>query len=44
MGSGSTGIASKLLNRKFIGIEKEEEYIEIASKRIEIVNNQQKLI
>jgi len=44
MGSGSTGNAAKLLNRKFIGIEKEEEYIEIASKRIEIVNNQQKLI
>lgn len=35
MGSGSTGVACVNLNRKFIGIEKEEKYFEIASKRIE---------
>lgn len=35
MGSGSTGIAAKNLNFKFIGIEKEKEYVEIAEKRIE---------
>lgn len=35
MGSGSTGVASKNLNRKFIGIEKEKKYFEIAKTRIE---------
>lgn len=35
MGSGSTGIASKKLNRNFIGCEKEKEYYEIAKARIE---------
>ena len=34
MGSGSTGVACKNLNRKFIGIEKEPKYFEIAEKRI----------
>ncbi len=34
MGSGTTGVASIKLNRKFIGIEKEAEYVEIAKKRI----------
>ena len=34
MGSGSTGVACKLLNRKFIGIELSEEYIKIAQARI----------
>jgi DNA modification methylase len=33
-GSGSTGVASLLENRKFIGIEKESEYVSIATKRI----------
>ena len=34
MGSGSTGVAALNLNRKFIGIEKEKEYFDIATKRI----------
>ena len=34
MGSGSTGIACKNLNRKFIGIELDEEYFNIAKERI----------
>lgn len=35
MGAGSTGIACKIENRKFIGCEIEEKYFEIACRRIE---------
>ena len=35
MGSGSTGIACLNINRKFIGIELDEKYFEIAKNRIE---------
>lgn len=35
MGSGTTGVACKHTNRKFIGIELDDNYFEIAKKRIE---------
>lgn len=34
LGSGTTAFACKMLNRRFIGIEKEEKYVEIARRRI----------
>jgi len=34
MGSGTTGVACKKLDRNFIGIELSSEYYEIAEKRI----------
>lgn len=34
-GSGTTGVVAKLLNRQYIGIEKETEYIDLSIKRIE---------
>jgi site-specific DNA-methyltransferase (adenine-specific) len=45
MGSGTTGVACKNLNRKFIGIEIDEQYFNIAKSRIAatVSNNQQKL-
>jgi len=35
MGSGTTGVAAKNTNRKFIGIELDEKYFNIAKERIE---------
>ncbi len=35
MGSGTTGVACKNLDRRFVGIEMNEEYFDIARKRIE---------
>jgi site-specific DNA-methyltransferase (adenine-specific) len=35
MGSGTTGVACLNTNRRFIGIEKEEKYFQIATDRIQ---------
>lgn len=43
MGSGSTGVACQLENRRFIGIEKELNYFEIAQQRIEQAQQAQPL-
>jgi len=43
MGSGTTGIAALDLGRKFIGIEKDEKYFDIACKRIDDSLKQGKL-
>lgn len=39
MGSGSTGVACVNTNRKFIGIELDDKYFDIAKKRIEECSN-----
>ena len=44
MGSGTTGVAAKNLNRKFIGIEKNEKYFEIAKQRINKQEKQLKIL
>jgi site-specific DNA-methyltransferase (adenine-specific) len=43
MGSGSTGVACVNTNRKFIGIELDEHYFEIAKERIENTKTQESL-
>ena len=43
MGSGTTGVACKQLDRNFIGIELNEEYIVIAEKRISHQKTQKEL-
>ena len=42
MGSGTTGVACANLGKRFIGIEREPKYFEIACKRIEHAVEQQK--
>ena len=34
MGSATTGVAALKHNRKFVGIEKEKEFVELAEKRL----------
>lgn len=36
MGSGSTGVACANLGRKFIGIEIEEQYFNVAKERLSV--------
>ena len=43
MGSGTTGVAAKNLNRNFIGIEQDEKYFKIANERINKEEAQKKL-
>ena len=40
MGSGTTGVAAVQMGRKFIGIEREPKYFDIACKRIEDAQRQ----
>ena len=40
MGSGTTGLACKLLNRNFIGIDFTEEYCKIAEERLEVTREE----
>ena len=39
MGSGSTGVACVITNRKFIGIELDNKYFEIAKERIKVAQD-----
>ena len=41
MGSGTTGVACKELNRNFIGIEIDKKYFDVAKKRIDIIEPKQ---
>jgi len=43
MGSGTTGVACANLGRKFIGIEIEPKYFDIACERIENAQRQERL-
>ena len=43
MGSGTTGVAAVQMHRKFIGIEREPKYFDIACKRIEDAQRQGQL-
>ena len=44
MGSGSTGEACTKSNRRFIGIEKEQKYYDLALKRLNLLNFQKKFL
>lgn len=43
MGSGTTGVACVRLNRRFIGIEIEPKYFDIACRRIQAAVNEPRL-
>lgn len=43
MGSGTTGVAALQLGRKFIGIEIEEKYFDIACRRVDAASRQGRL-
>ena len=38
-GSSTTGIAASLLNRRFLGIDQEESFLELSKRRREEINN-----
>lgn len=38
-GSSTTGIAASLLNRRFLGLDKEEQFLEISKNRREEIND-----
>jgi len=39
LGSGTTAVTAKKLGRKFVGIEKEQEYVALAMKRLELADD-----
>jgi site-specific DNA-methyltransferase (adenine-specific) len=39
-GSGTTGVVAKMLNRRYIGVEKEKNFLNITKKRIKALNNE----
>ncbi|MCK5177344.1 MAG: site-specific DNA-methyltransferase [Candidatus Aenigmarchaeota archaeon] len=39
-GSGTTGIVANILNRKYIGIEKEKDFLNLTIKRFNALNSQ----
>lgn len=41
-GAGTTGVVANALGRKYIGIEKEEEYLEMTLKRMSDISNESK--
>ena len=44
-GSSTTGIAANLLNRRFLGLDKEEEYLDLSKRRrIEIEDDGIRLV
>lgn len=43
MGSGTTGVAAVQMGRKFVGIEREQKYFDIACERIEVAASQTSL-
>ena len=43
MGSGTTGVACVNTNRKFIGIELDKNYFNIAKERIENIDNKKQI-
>lgn len=43
MGSGTTAVAAKRLNRNFIGFEIQDKYVEIAEQRLKQTDKQTEL-
>lgn len=37
MGSGTTGVAALKLNRRFVGVDVEKQYVDLAEKRISAI-------
>ncbi|MEA3329295.1 MAG: site-specific DNA-methyltransferase [Nanoarchaeota archaeon] len=42
-GSGTTGVVATMLNRQFIGIDKEEDFLRLTIKRIDALNKKESL-
>lgn len=43
VGSGTTAVAAKILNKNYIGIDSNQEYVKIAQRRLKEVGQEQKL-